>query len=547
VSVRFLLDGAIIEAGDVDPTTTVLQFLRRTLRRTGTKEGCAEGDCGACTVAVGELCGETIRYRAINSCIAFLPTLDGRDLVTVESLSAQGRSRSIVVRDASTRSSRRKPGPRAVAKHAAQRALDEDLGPGLRRDERVLGSRGTESVTIEAPAGMSGDGPELRALHPAQQAMVDCHGSQCGFCTPGFVMSLFVHYENRAPTDEAALCTALAGNLCRCTGYGPILAAGRRMVKARAARRSEDPDSIRKLKTIQRRDDLALTVAGKRYFAPRSLPALLALRAQHPDAVLVAGATDVGLWVTKLHRNLGTVIALNEVGELKSLEERDGGLLIGAAVPYADAESALARRRPDFAEVLRRLGSVQIRNSGTIGGNIANASPIGDSMPLLIAAGARLHLRSAGGAREMPLEDFFIAYGKKDLKPDEIVEAVFLPRLADDVHFRAYKISKRYDQDISALCGAFALKVVEGRILSARIAFGGMAATPARARAAEAALAGAAFTRAAAEQAAAALDRDFTPISDLRASAGYRSAVAKNLLLKAFLEWEGAETRVAHG
>ncbi len=478
-NVRFLLDGEIIEARDVDPTTTVLQYLRRDLRRTGTKEGCAEGDCGACTVAVGELSGDRIDYRAINACIAFLPILDGRELVTVESLA-------------------------------------------------------------------SADG-----AHPVQRALVECHGSQCGFCTPGFVMSLFVHYERGAPTNHAALCDALAGNLCRCTGYGPILAAGRRMHElAPAPLRRAKPLTLAQLQSMRRKADLALshrcsrTGATKRYFAPRSLEALLRLRAANPGAVLVSGATDVGLWVTKQHRSLEKVIALNEVRELGEITERAGALEIGATVPYAEAHHALARWHPDFGEVLRRLGSTQIRNSGTIGGNIANGSPIGDSMPPLIAGGATLLLRSLDGSRELPLEQFFIAYGKQDLRPGEIIERVRLPRLRDAVFFRAYKISKRFDQDISALLGAFAFEIVGGVVRGARIAYGGLAEIPKRAASIEAALAGRPWTMATIETAALMLEKDFAPISDLRASAEYRMAAAKNLLKKAFLEYQGAATRV---
>ena len=478
--VRFLLDGEIVEAKDFDPTTTVLQYLRRNLRRTGTKEGCAEGDCGACTVAVGNLDGGRIDYRAINACIAFLPTLDGRELVTAESL---------------------------------------------------------------------GEG---KSLHPAQQAMVDCHGSQCGFCTPGFVMSLFVHYERAGSTDHKALCDALAGNLCRCTGYGPILTAGERMNELPPPRRRQSVNNaLSKLKSIRRKHDLALlyrcphTGVEKRYFAPRRLSALHALRAKHPNAILVSGATDVGLWVTKQHRSLDTVIALNEVHELTQLSDRGGDLEIGATVTYSQAHDSLTRWHSDFGEVVRRLGSTQIRNSGTIGGNIANGSPIGDSIPLLIAGGAKVALASAQGSRELALEDFFLSYGRQDLRPDEIVERIRLPRLKDDVFFRAYKIAKRFDQDISALCGAFAFEIIGGRIKSARIAFGGMAATPKRASACEAALTGQRWTAAAIEGAAARLEDDFKPISDMRASASYRMTAAKNLLTKAFLERGSAQsTRV---
>ncbi len=487
--IRFVLDGKIVELRDFDPTTTVLQYLRQTLHRTGTKEGCAEGDCGACTVAIGALDEDKISYRAINACIAFLPILDGRELVTVESLSEDGR------------------------------------------------------------------------LHPVQQAMVDCHGSQCGFCTPGFVMSLFVEYEHDKPSDHHSLCDALAGNLCRCTGYGPILAATERMRALPGAplRRTSD-ETVAKLHSIRRDDDLAFSflcpVTGikKQYFAPRSLQSLLKLTAEYPEATLVAGATDVGLWVTKQHQTLQTIIALNEVDELAAVDTKDDLIDIGATATYAEAHQALTRWHTDAGEVVRRLGSTQIRNSATIGGNIANGSPIGDGAPLLIAGGATLVLAHANGRREMPLEDFFIAYGEQDLRPGEIVERIRLPRLGDDVFYRAYKISKRFDQDISAICGAFALEIKNGVVISARIAYGGMAETPKRAVSCENALTGMPCSLASAEIAAAALEKDFTPISDMRASAGYRLKTAKNLLAKVFLEWQGdAATRVldyrnaAHG
>ncbi|MFQ5562429.1 MAG: xanthine dehydrogenase small subunit [Parvularculaceae bacterium] len=479
-TIRFLLDGEIREARGVDPTRTVLQYLREDLRRTGTKEGCAEGDCGACTVVIGELRDGAVVYRAINACIVFIPVLDGKELVTVESLNWNG------------------------------------------------------------------------ALHPVQQAMVDCHGSQCGFCTPGFVMSLFAHYENKMPSDRGAVCDALAGNLCRCTGYGPILAAAERMYELPAAPlRREAAETCARLQSIQRKDDLALsfecplTGVQKRYFAPRSADALARLVEKYPGAVLVAGATDVGLWVTKQHRTLETVIGLSETRDLAEVVEQNGALEIGAMATYTDAQEALTRWSPDIGELIRRLGSVQIRNSGTIGGNIANGSPIGDTMPAFIAAGATLTLRKGRKRRDIPLEDYFISCGEQDRKPGEFVEKVNLPAPAGDLFYRAYKISKRFDQDISAVCGAFALRIAGGRIESARVAFGGMAETPKRARACEVALNGADWSEATVQAAAAALEADFTPISDMRASAHYRMEAAKNLLLKAFYEWEAnAATRV---
>ena len=484
--VRFLLDGEVQEVVNPDPTATILNHLRYQMRRPGTKEGCAEGDCGACTVVIGELDGEQIQYRAVNACILFLPQLDGRELVTVESLAGEGG-----------------------------------------------------------------------ALHPVQQAMVDCHGAQCGFCTPGIVMSLYAHYLNDGAADTATLNDTLAGNLCRCTGYGPILEAGGRMYDYAKPADGHDPKhAAERLRQIQPDTMLELTYRcpltgkDKRYLAPRGLDELAEAAARYPDATFLAGATDVGLWVTKEHRVLETVISINDVPELAEIADTGDALEIGAGVRYTDAFLEIAALYPDFGELIRRLGSVQIRNSGTIGGNIANGSPIGDSMPALIAAGATLVLRKGTDRREMPLEDYFIAYGKQDRAPGEFVEKVRLPKPAPGLLYKAYKLSKRFDQDISGLCGAFAFGIENGTVASTRLAFGGMAATPKRATAAESALAGSPWSESTVKQAMAALEQDFAPITDMRASAAYRMAAAKNLLMKAWLDSNGMPTRVleaAHG
>lgn len=481
--VRFLLGDERRELSAIDPNTTVLDYLRRTERRVGTKEGCGEGDCGACTVVLGELEGGTVRYRAVNSCIQFVGALDGKQLLTVE-----------------------------------------DLADGT--------------------------------LHPCQQAMVDCHGSQCGFCTPGFVMSLFALYQEPGTPDRNRIDDTLAGNLCRCTGYGPIAAAARAMKTGakpdRFARGA--PATAAALKALDDGAMAALEADGRRYFAPRSVDALVALLLDHPAATILAGGTDVGLWVTKQLRRLGPIISIGAVAELKRIAVNDRWIEIGAGVTYSDALATLESHYPDVADMMRRLGSEQIRNAGTIGGNIANGSPIGDSPPPLIALGSRLVLRRGERLRELALEDFFLDYGKQDRQPGEFVVAVKVPVADPGVTLRCYKISKRFDQDITAALGAFALTLEGGEVADIRICFGGMAPVPKRARQAEAALKGKPWTRETVEGACWVLSEDYTPISDMRASARYRLRVAQNLLRKFFIETSEpkartrivAERRAAH-
>jgi xanthine dehydrogenase small subunit len=471
--IRFLLDGEQVSVGELPPTTTVLEFLRERLGRTGTKEGCAEGDCGACTVVLGELDGERIVYRAINSCIRFLPTVDGKELITVESLK-----------------------------------------------------------TVDG------------TLHPVQQAMVDCHASQCGFCTPGFVMSLFALYLAEAGPDRESVVRTIAGNLCRCTGYRPIIEAGLRMhaypepstwsrgtAQGRARRKA--------LQALQRNGTLTLA-AGSGFHAPVSADQLARLVQQHPDALLLGGGTDVGLWVTKQLRELPMLIYVGDVADLKHVREVGGTLEIGAAVSLTDAFSAIVSRYPMLAEMADRFGSPPVRNSGTLCGNVANGSPIGDSMPFLVVLGSSVRLRCGDRRRELPLEALYLGYQKKALEGGEFVESVQVPLPRPARLFASYKVSKRIDQDISAICGAFAFDVEDGRVSTARIAYGGMAPTVRRAAITEAALAGQPWTRQSISAALPALSQDYAPITDMRATREYRMQVARNLLDRFYLEHAAA-------
>jgi xanthine dehydrogenase small subunit len=465
--VRFFHRGEIVEFDGPSPTTTVLDWLREDAHCTGTKEGCNEGDCGACTVMVGELHGgphgDAVQWKTVNACLQFMPVLDGKALRTVE-----------------------------------------DIGT-----------------------------PE--ALHPVQQAMVDCHGSQCGFCTPGFIVSMTACYERHQaqgtqPTRQQ-LADDLSGNLCRCTGYRPILDAGERMFQLPAKAPDETP-VVQALQSL--RNDVPLQRAG--FFAPRTLADFAALRAARPEARLLAGNTDIGLWVNKQFRDLGEVLYIGEVDELKRIAEADGQLEIGAGASLEDAWSALARHYPSVREMALRFASPPIRNAGTMGGNIANGSPIGDSAPVLIALGADIVLRRGGAQRTMPLQDFYVDYMKNRLEPGEFVQALRVPLPQAGGVLRAYKLSKRYDSDISGLAAGLWLQLDGGVVRDARFAFGGMAAIVKRAKGAEAAVIRQPWTEATVQAAMAALDSDYTPLSDLRSSAAYRRRTARNLLMRMWLE-----------
>ena len=470
--IRFFYRGAVHEVRDASPTQTILQHLREDLHCTGTKEGCAEGDCGACTVVIGSLEDGKLAMKAVNSCIQFTPTLDGKALFTVEDLQAADGS-----------------------------------------------------------------------LHPVQQALVECHGSQCGFCTPGFAMSLWGMYlkqeshglSGRQPS-RCQIDDALSGNLCRCTGYRPIIDAARRMVELPPA--AFDRAALaERLQLLQRAHGFSYEAQGQRFHVPRSLEELLRLRAELPNALLLAGSTDVGLWVTKQMRELNEIIYLGQVEELRSMRESGGMLEIGAGMSLNEAYAAVCRHYPEeLGEMWQRFASLPIRNAGTLGGNVANGSPIGDSMPWLIALGARIVLRGAAGERVLALEDFYLGYQQKDLQAGEFVQALRIPLPRAGVRFRTYKLAKRFDQDISAVCAAFALTLEGSVVVDARIAFGGMAATPKRASKAEAALIGQAWNEEAMRGAMAAMREDYAPLSDMRASSEYRMQAAQNLLRRFWLE-----------
>ncbi len=469
----FILDRSAQQVRDIAPTTTLLQWLRREKRMTGSKEGCAEGDCGACTVVVGDLIDGGVRYRAVNACILFMGQLEGRLVLTIEHV----------------------------------RAAD-----------------GT--------------------LHPVQQAIVDQHGSQCGFCTPGFVMSLYAAYLNGERPSRLDACDLMAGNLCRCTGYGGLLTAVEQLgdvVRPHwdMERRAGDAAA---LMAIQHDDSVTFGDGSARAVIPRNLDDVAACIEANPQACLIAGATDVGLWVTKQHRTLSTLVHLDCVSALTAIEVSSSELRIGAAVRYGDVESVLARYYPDFGELVRRIGGRQVRNSGTIGGNIANGSPIGDTSPALIALGARLNLRKGREAREIPIEDYFVDYGQQDRREGEFVVGISVPLLDEPLRLRCYKVSKRFDSDITAVLGAFNIRVAEGLVAEARIAYGGMAGVPKRAVRLEGALIGKSWTAATIASAQLALDVDFVPLSDLRASAGYRMQVAKAMLEKYFVETTEPDT-----
>ena len=476
--IKFLLNQKMCEVSNLSPNTTVLNYLRQEEAKKGTKEGCASGDCGACTVVLGDVVDGRIRYTSVNACITFVSALHGKQLITVEDLKSK-------------------------------------------------------------------DG----ALHQVQQALVDYNGTQCGYCTPGFVMSMFALSKNTPSADKHAIFEALAGNLCRCTGYRSIIDSALSLADqphvVDAFERLES-ETVAKLNTIECTGTQELMGNGQSSYSPDNVADLAALLVKHPDARIVAGGTDLALEVTQFHRPINTLISVGNVAEMKDIKVTDTSIEIGAARSLSDSYSTLAEYFPDFGELLHRFASLQVRNQGTIGGNIGNASPIGDTPPALIALDAQIELRCGDAVRLMALEEYFVAYKQTAQKAAEFITKIIIPLPTEAQVFRTYKLSKRLDDDISAVLGAFNITLKDNVVTDVRLAFGGMAATPMRAKNAEKILLGATWDYDSVYAAMQALGQDFSPLSDFRASKEYRSLTAKNLLKKFYLEQQNTtiETRV---
>ncbi|WP_422049497.1 xanthine dehydrogenase small subunit [Shimia sp.] len=479
--IRFLLNGREVSLSDVGADDTLLDFLRIDQRLTGSKEGCAEGDCGACTVMVGRLTPQGLHYETVNACIRFLATLDGCHVVTIEYL-----------------------------------------------------------------GGTNG------RLSPVQQAMVEHHGSQCGFCTPGIVMSLYALWMAHAHPTVKQVETALQGNLCRCTGYAPIIRAAQAVTEygtLSAEHLATEREAVAaKLGALKDGARVEVAKGESRAILPADVDDLAAVLEAEPEATIVAGSTDVGLWVTKFLKRISPAVFIGQLDGLKEIAVTEDAVTFGAGVTYTEAQDVIAQHYPHLVDYWDRIAGWQVRNMGTIGGNIANGSPIGDTPPVLIALGASITLRKCDARRVLPLEDFFIAYGKQDRAAGEFVESITIPRLSAEnagAHHAAYKISKRREEDISSVAVGMNVAVENGIITQAVLAFGGMAATPKRATAAEAALVGQPWSEASLLAAAAKLPEDFQPLSDMRATADYRMKVAQNLFRRFWLEQQGEDARLA--
>ena len=462
--VKFIYKNKIVEINNPDPNETILNYVRTKLKKTGTKEGCAEGGCGACTVVIGELKKNSINYKAINSCIAFVPSLEGKQLIIVEDLISKGEQ------------------------------------------------------------------------HPVQKAMVNYHGSQCGFCTPGFVMSLFAMYKNYSSYKEEIIKDSIQGNLCRCTGYKPIIDAAKSLNKESKVDdfNRNKKITINLLNKIKHRN-ISIISGNKKYFAPKTVRELQNILKQNPNSKLISGGTDVSLIVTKERKDLNSLIYMNSISELNYIKKKNNFIEVGASTPLINFENFITKYFPDFSKIIKRYGSVQIRNICTIAGNIATASPIGDTLPLLLVLNSQIVIKDKNKTEILPLNGFFISYRKTKLKKGQFIHSIRIPFLKKNI-FKAYKISKRIDDDISSVCASFCIEINNNKIKKIRIAYGGMSSIPKRAFKCEKTLLNSFLSNQNIDKAKKLLEKDFKPITDARASNKYRMEVAKNLLEKCFLE-----------
>ena len=464
-NIDFVYLNQIFKIKNPNSNETLLNYIRTKLKKTGTKEGCAEGGCGACTVVLGELKNNEINYKAINSCITFVPTLQGKQLILVEDLISKNGS-----------------------------------------------------------------------LHPVQKAMVNFHGSQCGFCTPGFVMSLFALFKNKSKFKNDEIKDSIAGNLCRCTGYQPIIKAAKSLNnKNKTDQFTKSKNDIIKLLKKINNESIIIYKKNKKYFAPRYVQELKKILKQNINSHLLSGGTDLSLVVTKERKDIDSIIYMNSISELNYIKNNNKYIEVGASTPLSKFENYIEKYYSDFTSVLKRYGSVQIRNTATIAGNIATASPIGDTLPLLLSLDAKIVLKSVKKIKIVPLSSFFIDYRKTRLKAGQFIESIRIPLFPKNI-FKAYKISKRFDDDISSICASFNVQLINKKIKNIRIAYGGMASIPKRAKYCEKILLNSHINEQVINKAKKALEQDFKPISDMRASAKYRLIVAKNLLQKCFLE-----------
>ena len=468
--IEFILNDELIKINNVDTNVSVLNYLRIDKRLTGTKEGCASGDCGACTAIIAELTNNKLEYKAINTCIMFLYSLHGKQLITVEHLSNS-------------------------------------------------------------------------KLHPVQQSMVDNHGSQCGFCTPGFVMSMFGMYKDKVKPSNQNIDEYLAGNLCRCTGYNSIKKAAKKMYSyGRKDKFSKNENKIIKLLKKIKQNDILISKNNNKFYIPLNLKNLIQYTQNNKQYKFVTGGTDIALEVTKKNKNINSLIYLGNNKDLNYIKIKENYINIGSATPINKIIPILKKYYPSFAEMFDRYGSTQIRNVASIGGNLGSASPIGDSLPALLALNAKLILQSKN-QRSLDIKDFFKAYRKTALKNKEFIKEIRIPILKSHI-FKCYKISKRIDDDISSLFVAYLMKLKNNIIIDINIAYGGMDSIPNFAFKTQKYLIGKEFNLKNIDKSKQMIEKDFTPLTDVRASSTYRKLVSKNLMDRLFLEINNNKIRI---